>query len=64
MGHDHLAGTLSSFCDRWEMGVAHLAKDGREIAGRLSLSVAAYRSVEQALRDRINGILQRPRPAR
>jgi len=58
MGHDHLADTVSDFCDRWQLGVDHLAKDGREIADRLSLSVTVYRRVEQGIRDHINGILQ------
>jgi hypothetical protein len=66
IGHDNLAETVSGFCDRWNVGVGNLATDGREIAGRLSLSVNVYRSVEQGTRDHINGILQRstgPDPA-
>ena len=29
-GHDHLAKTVKDFCDRWEIGVEHLVKDGME----------------------------------
>jgi hypothetical protein len=59
-GHDCLAGVVSDFCGRWEIGVEHLAKDTQEIAVRLSLSAQAYAKVERALTGRITGMLQRP----
>jgi Asp-tRNA(Asn)/Glu-tRNA(Gln) amidotransferase B subunit len=31
-GNDDLADTVADFCDRWELGVENLAKDGQEIA--------------------------------
>jgi hypothetical protein len=65
-GHDHLASTVADFCDRWEIGVEHLATDGREVAQRLSQSVQDYRRVDTAAKDRMNGIRQRstgPDPA-
>jgi hypothetical protein len=58
-GHGGLAGTIADFCDRWELGVEHLATDGQEIAGRLSRSVQAYLKVDQAAKGRMDGILQR-----
>jgi len=44
-GHDKLAETIADFCDRWELGVEHLATDGQEVATRLSQSVQAYLKV-------------------
>lgn len=58
-GHDDLAGTVADFCDRWEIGVEHLAKDGQEIADRLSQSVAAYLRVDTHLEGYMDGILER-----
>lgn len=58
-GHDALAETVSDFCDRWELGVENLAKDGQEIADRLSKSVQAYLEVDNHLKGYMDGILQR-----
>ena len=65
-GHDHLAGTISDFCDRWEIGVEHLATDGQEVALRLSHSVQAYMRADTAAKGRMDGIYGRsdgPDPA-
>ena len=59
-GHDHLAETVKDFCDRWEIGIEHLATDGREIAQRLTDSVEAYLAVDKAAKGRMDGIYQRP----
>ena len=60
-GHERLATALSDFCGRWQQGVDDLAKDGREIAARLTASAAVYRKAEQNVRDKItNGILSGP----
>jgi hypothetical protein len=58
-GHDDLGDTIADFCDRWEIGVEHLAKDAQEIASRLSLSVQAYLRVDQGLKGQADGMLQR-----
>ncbi len=60
-GHDGLAGVVSDFSSRWELGVENLAKDAREIASRLSLSAQAYGQVEGALAGHIAETLQRAR---
>lgn len=57
-GHDGLADVVSDFCDRWEIGVEHLTKDGSEIADRLNLSVAGYERAEKTIQLSLNGILQ------
>jgi hypothetical protein len=57
-GHDKLGGTVGDFCERWQIGVEHLAKDGQEVADRLNRSVAAYLHVERAAHGTFNGILQ------
>ncbi|MEV8510330.1 hypothetical protein AB0368_36630 [Actinoplanes sp. NPDC051475] len=58
-GHDGLASAVRDFCDRWEIGVEHLATDGQEVAERLSQSVQDYRRADTGAADRLNGILQR-----
>jgi hypothetical protein len=65
-GHDGLGGTVADFCDRWEIGIEHLAKDTQEIANRLTASVNAYLHVERAAQRSFEAILQRstgPDPA-
>jgi hypothetical protein len=65
-GHEHLAATVADFCDRWELGVEHLATDGQEIAARLSHCVQDYLKVDRAATGRMDGILERrsgPDPA-
>ena len=57
-GHDHLAGTVKDFCDRWEIGIEHLAADGREITQRLNDSLKAYLSADKAAKGRMDGIYQ------
>ena len=58
-GHDDLAGTVADFCDRWKIGVQHLAADGQEVADRLDHCVQAYRRADQGASDRLHGILSR-----
>ncbi|MFG2530094.1 type VII secretion target [Streptomyces sp. NPDC048516] len=57
VGHEQLADTLSGFLDRWQRGVDNLAKDGQEIATRLTASVNAYRRVEEHTHKQFHGIL-------
>ena len=45
-GDDSLAGSVSDFCGRWEIGVEHLTNDARQISGRLILSALAYARAE------------------
>ena len=59
-GHQRLADTIADFCDRWELGVEHLATDGQEVASRLSHSVQSYLQVDKAAKGRMDGIFQRP----
>lgn len=58
IGHDGLAGTLSDFLDRWQRGVDNLAKDGREIAARLTANVNAYREAETNAVNQTTAILK------
>lgn len=57
-GHDGLADTVSDFCDRWNIGVEHLAKDGQEIVGRLNACVLAYAQVERTAQVAFDGMLR------
>jgi hypothetical protein len=50
-GHERLGAAVIDFCDRWQHGVSCLAKDGREVAGRLIESVNTYSGVEQSVTD-------------
>jgi hypothetical protein len=59
-GHDHLAKTVKDFCDRWEIGVEHLVKDGMEIAQRLTDSVRAYVTADEAAKGRMDGVYAKP----
>lgn len=59
-GHGHLADTIKDFCDRWEIGIEHLASDGREVAQRLTDSVNAYLAADEAAKGRMDGIYQSP----
>jgi hypothetical protein len=57
-GDDDLAGTVSDFCGRWEIGVEHLTNDAKEVANRLSLSAATYATAEKTVIAHLTGILQ------
>lgn len=57
-GHDKLGGTVSDFCERWDIGVGHLAEDANEVAERLVSSVNAYAHFERTAQQRFAEILQ------
>ncbi|MEP6695315.1 MAG: hypothetical protein ABJA34_00390 [Pseudonocardiales bacterium] len=57
-GHDHLAGTVSDFCDRWQIGVEHLIKDTQEVADRLVRSADVYLKIDRTGQHRMEQILQ------
>ena len=42
IGHRRLARAVHSFCERWQLGLAALAEDGRQLASRLNDTVTAY----------------------
>ncbi len=56
-GHDHLAGTVKDFCDRWQIGVEHLIKDTQEVADRLVRSADTYIKVDLSGQHRLDTIL-------
>jgi hypothetical protein len=58
VGHDRLAGSIADFCDRWELGVNNLAKDGQAVADRLRSCVTAYDKTEHA----VTGLFQSSGP--
>jgi hypothetical protein len=60
VGHDRLASSISDFCDRWDLGVNNLAKDGRAVADRLRSNVDAYDKAEKANTGLFSGIGQDP----
>ena len=57
-GDGDLAGTVSDFCGRWEIGVEHLTNDAQQVANRLFLSAQAYAKAENTVIAHLKGILQ------
>ena len=57
-GHDRLAMAMIDFCDRWQHGVNCLAKDGREVADRLTASVNEYTNADMTLADTFLDVLK------
>lgn len=57
VGHGGLADKLESFCDRWQIGVTNLVKDGTEVAGRLQAAANLYRTFDEAGAQAIGGVM-------
>lgn len=57
VGHGGLADRLESFCDRWQIGVTNLMKDGTEVAGRLRAAANLYRTSDAAGAQAIGGVI-------
>ncbi|MFH8411032.1 hypothetical protein ACH4FX_40620 [Streptomyces sp. NPDC018019] len=47
VGHDGLGAALAGFCDRWQVGVKNLTKDGQGLSRRLIDTPGAYLEVDQ-----------------
>jgi hypothetical protein len=65
-GHDKLGGTVGDFCERWDIGVSHLIKDGQEFAGRLVDCLDTYAHFERTTQGSFEAITLRsagPDPA-
>jgi hypothetical protein len=59
-GHDSLGAKVADFCDRWNIGVGHLASDAQESADRLNASVDAYQHVDTVVGGKFAGVVQSP----
>jgi hypothetical protein len=59
-GHDSLGDKVADFCDRWNIGVGHLASDAAEIADRLNASVDAYQHVDSVVAGKFASVVQSP----
>ncbi|MFD9573783.1 hypothetical protein ACFWBI_28590 [Streptomyces sp. NPDC059982] len=46
-GHDGLASTLRTFCERWEWGVRSLVQQGNDFAAKVGLSAGALHEQDQ-----------------
>ncbi|MEV3912650.1 hypothetical protein [Streptomyces canus] len=57
-GHDALASAVVDFCDRWNIGVSHLATDGAEVSDRLNHCVQSYEAAEKHIQLSAEGILK------
>lgn len=57
-GHDSLADAVIDFCDRWNIGVSHLANDAAEVANRLNHCVLAYEHADRTAHQSLDGILR------
>ena len=51
VGHDRLSSAIGSFCDRWDIGVKNLSKDGKQLAQNLLDNAAGYQAAEQQCID-------------
>lgn len=58
-GDGNLAGVMSSFCSRWEIGVENLTKDATEVASRLTKSAEEYATAESTNVEMISGMMLR-----
>lgn len=47
VGHEELGAALESFCERWQVGVKNLTKDGQGLSQRLIDTAGAYLEVDQ-----------------
>ncbi|GHC65569.1 hypothetical protein [Streptomyces cinnamoneus] len=50
-GHEGLAASLKTFCNRWDWGVRALVQDASEFAHRVGLAAGYYQEVDQYLKD-------------
>ncbi|MFJ7903437.1 hypothetical protein ACIQ6V_23590 [Streptomyces sp. NPDC096198] len=57
-GHAELAAAVVDFCDRWNIGVSHLASDGAEVSDRLNHCVKSYEAAEQHIQISVQGIFR------
>lgn len=57
-GHDALASAVSDFCDRWNIGVSHLASDGSQVTDRLNHCVQSYEAAERHIQLSAEGVLR------
>ena len=47
LGHEGLAGSFSSFCERWEWGVRSLINEGNAFAAKTGLAAGTYYETDQ-----------------
>lgn len=58
-GHEDLGKTVRDFCDRWNIGVGHLAEDGREVVDRLQRATFTYEAADRNSGEDFAGIVRR-----
>jgi hypothetical protein len=58
IGHDGLAGAMTTFCGRWQAGTGHLTEDGRRLSDKLTNSAEAYTRNDQNAANRLTGVRQ------
>jgi hypothetical protein len=45
-GHEGLGDAVAEFCERWDLGVGHLAGDAAEVGDRLRVTAATYEQAD------------------
>jgi hypothetical protein len=45
-GHEGLGDAVAEFCERWDIGVGHLAGDAAEVGDRLRVTAATYEQAD------------------
>ncbi|GGV03695.1 hypothetical protein GCM10010211_83690 [Streptomyces albospinus] len=61
VGHDGLGAALASFCERWQVGVKNLTKDGRGLSRNLIDTAGAYLEVDHQVAANLARIAPHPR---
>ncbi|MFJ8932116.1 hypothetical protein ACIRLA_36660 [Streptomyces sp. NPDC102364] len=58
MGHEGLSAALTSFCERWALGVKNLTKDGQGLSRNLIDTAGAYLEVDHQVAADMERIAQ------
>ncbi|QZL04191.1 hypothetical protein K2224_14095 [Streptomyces sp. BHT-5-2] len=58
VGHEGLSAALAGFCERWQVGVQNLTKDGRGLSRNLIDTAGAYLEVDHQVAANLTRITQ------
>lgn len=61
VGHEGLGAALASFCERWQVGVKNLTKDGQVLSRNLIDTAGAYLEVDHKVAANLERIASHTR---
>ncbi|WP_128507544.1 hypothetical protein [Streptomyces inhibens] len=61
VGHEGLGAALARFCERWQVGVKNLTKDGRVLSRNLIDTAGAYLEVDHQVAASLDRIVSHTR---